>query len=524
MRQAEVACPMGRLCYRMLEPIGGAPGRDATSVLLYHCATRQAVITLICRVPGGNLFCMERHSDMAQNDESGLISSTFEEMARRLRACELELAQQNAALAAEVAERKRVEDALHQSEHDVRTILDAVEIGILVIDAHRHTIVDANPVATRIAGVEREEMLGSLCHRFVCPALEGECPVSDLGQTVDHAERTVMCADGSQIPIIKTVVPVTLGGRACFLESFVDITERKRIDGLLRKTYDELELTIRQRTAELAQANRELAGEIAERQRAEEILREYATRLEQNNQGLQQFAYVASHDLQEPLRKIQAFGDRLRDRCAPALGEQGLDYLGRMQNAASRMQALINGLLTYSRVTTNARPYTPVDMNRIAQEVLADLETRIAEVEATIEIGDLPVIEADPLQMRQLLQNLISNALKFHQENVPPVVKISAERLESHQPQDDPEAAWYQIDVADNGIGFDEKYLDRIFQMFQRLHGRGTYEGAGIGLAVCKKITDRHGGNITATSTPGKGATFSVTLPVHQVTDGRIVE
>ena len=470
---------------------------------------------------------MEQHAEMAQNDESGLIPSAFNEITGRLCACEQALAEQNAALAAEVAERKRVETALRQSEYDVRTILDAVEAGVLVVDAHRHTIIDANPAATRITGVEKAEMLGSVCHRFVCPALEGQCPVSDLGQTVDHAERTVMRPDGSGRPVIKTVVPVILSGRECFIESFVDITERKRAEELLRKAYDELELTIRQRTAELAQANRELAGEIAERQRAEEVLREYTARLEQNNTELQQFAYVASHDLQEPLRKIQAFGDRLHDRCAPALSEQGLDYLARMQNAASRMQALIDGLLTYSRVTTNARPFMPVDMNRIAREVLSDLETRIAEVRGTIGIGDLPVIEADPLQMRQLLQNLLSNALKFHQENVPPVVKINAERLNGHESPGEPVDSvitWYRVDVTDNGIGFDEKYLDRVFQMFQRLHGRGSYEGAGIGLAVCKKIMDRHGGNITATSTPGEGATFSVTLPTRQATDGRIVE
>jgi PAS domain S-box-containing protein len=264
-----------------------------------------------------------------------------------------------------------------------------------------------------------------------------------------------------------------------------------------------------------------VAGQIAfaiERKRAEDELRASAARLVQSNRELQDFASVASHDLQEPLRKIQAFGDRLKTKCAAELSDEGRDYLGRMQNAAGRMQALINDLLTFSRVTTKTRPFTPVDLGQVAHEVLADLEVRLAEVGGRVEIADLPTVDADPLQMRQLFQNLIGNALKFRRPEEPPVVRVSAELVPSSEARSAltvPAAEACRISVADNGIGFDEKYLDRIFTVFQRLHGRDTYEGNGVGLAVCRRIAERHGGSITAESVPGRGATFIVTLPVR---------
>jgi light-regulated signal transduction histidine kinase (bacteriophytochrome) len=252
---------------------------------------------------------------------------------------------------------------------------------------------------------------------------------------------------------------------------------------------------------------------------AEQALKNYAAKLERSNRELQDFAYVASHDLQEPLRKIKAFGDRLKARCTGALDERGLDYLDRMQSAAQRMQNLINALLAYSRVTTQAQPFVPVDLAQVTQEVLLDLEMRVEQTGGRVETGDLPTLEADPIQMRQLLQNLIGNALKFHRQDETPVVKVYA-RSPDNQIRE-PFGATHddemcQIVVQDNGIGFDEKYLDRIFQVFQRLHGRGEYEGTGIGLATCRKIVERHGGHITATSTPGQGATFFVTLPIKQ--------
>ena len=241
--------------------------------------------------------------------------------------------------------------------------------------------------------------------------------------------------------------------------------------------------------------------------------------LARSNAELQQFASVASHDLQEPLRKIQAFGNRLKEKCGDVLSEQGRDYIERMQNAAGRMQTLIDDLLTLSRITTRAQPFVEVNLDKVTREVLSDLEVRIHQTNGHVEVGKLPAIEAEPVQMRQLLQNLISNALKFGREEEPPVVKIYSQLIMSQQRSPDEEASItesYQIIVEDNGIGFDEKYLDRIFNVFQRLHTRSEYEGTGMGLAICRKIAERHGGSITAESTPGRGAKFIVTLPTKQ--------
>ena len=238
--------------------------------------------------------------------------------------------------------------------------------------------------------------------------------------------------------------------------------------------------------------------------------------LARSNAELQQFAYIASHDLQEPLRKIQAFGNQLKERSGEALSDQGRDYLERMQNASQRMQNLINDLLTLSRLTTKAQPFVPVNLTQVAQEVLSDLEFRIQQTNGRVFVGELPTIDAEPLQMRQLLQNLISNALKFHRFEEAPVVKIYNYFIMSQEqrPVETPVADFCQIFIEDNGIGFDEKYLDRIFNVFQRLHSRSEYEGTGMGLAICRKIVERHAGSITAKSTRGEGATFIVTLPI----------
>jgi light-regulated signal transduction histidine kinase (bacteriophytochrome) len=248
--------------------------------------------------------------------------------------------------------------------------------------------------------------------------------------------------------------------------------------------------------------------DITQRKRAEITLLEQADKLSRSNAELEQFAYVASHDLQEPLRKIQAFGDRLKTKYEAALGAEGLDYLTRMQNAAARMQILIQDLLSLSRVASHAKPFTSVDLGEVIHTVVADLEMRIQDAKGRVEIGALPAIWGDRGQMAQLFQNLIGNGLKFRKPGESPVVKIES------QPQMLANgAAGWQISVEDNGIGFDEKYRDRIFQIFQRLHGRNEYEGTGIGLAICRKIVDRHGGSVTANSSPGAGATFVITLP-----------
>lgn len=272
--------------------------------------------------------------------------------------------------------------------------------------------------------------------------------------------------------------------------------ERRRSEESLREAHGLLERRVEERTLELSVAN--------------ERLQRFTTELERSNRELQDFAFIASHDLQEPLRKIQAFGDRLRSKHGSVLGPEALDYLDRMQRAAQRMHTLINDLLTFSRVTSRGQPFVSVDLNEVARDVLSDLEVRVQQTGGAVDLGLLPVVEADPTQMRQLLQNLIANGLKFHKAGSPPTVRV---RGVVHQDGGVPQA---RLTVEDNGIGFDPKYLDRLFTPFQRLHGRTEYEGTGMGLAVCRRIVERHGGSVTAESSPGQGARFLITLPVRQ--------
>ncbi|MDZ7261449.1 MAG: cache domain-containing protein [candidate division KSB1 bacterium] len=313
-------------------------------------------------------------------------------------------------------------------------------------------------------------------------------------------------------------VPLKHGDQITGVLSFAEISRARKFD-----EHDIWLATLFANQAAIAIENARLyqqaQQEITERVRAETALKTYAARLEQSNRQLQDFAYIASHDLQEPLRKVQAFGDRLRAKYGEVLGEQGQDYLGRMQNATQRMQNLIDGLLMYSRVTTRAQPFVRVNLAQVVQEVLSDLETRIEQTGGRVEVGALPTIEADPMQMHQLLQNLISNALKFHRQEVAPVVKV----YEQVTDQASANGVCHLL-VEDNGIGFEEKYVERIFGLFQRLHGRDQYEGTGIGLAICRKIVERHGGSLTAKSTPGQGSTFIITLPVKQKKEERKVK
>lgn len=235
-------------------------------------------------------------------------------------------------------------------------------------------------------------------------------------------------------------------------------------------------------------------------------LKEYATKLEQSNQDLLDFSFVASHDLQEPLRKIRTFADRLKSGEKERISDRGMDFLDKMEKSASRMQALLSDLRKYSRSQiTSSEPMTQVDLKECALEAVADLKEMCDRMEGTVEIGEFPPFQANGVQMRELFQNLICNALKYCGPERPHVKVYSG--------CSGPDGS-LEIYVQDNGIGFDECYLDRIFKPFQRLHGKDSpYDGAGMGLTICRKIVERHNGTITATSDPGKGSTFIVRLP-----------
>jgi light-regulated signal transduction histidine kinase (bacteriophytochrome) len=268
-------------------------------------------------------------------------------------------------------------------------------------------------------------------------------------------------------------------------------------------------------SADLIDRIGELENAIKQLQFEKRELHEFAAGLEQHNRDLQDFVYITAHDLQEPLGLIQAFGERLRSRYGDTLSEHGSLYLQRIESTAARMQSLIQGLLLYSRVTTESHSFVSTDLGEIVREVLTDLEARIEHSGARIEVGELPVIESDPVQMRQLFQNLIGNALKFSRKGRTSMVRLSSELLPPATDGRD----YCRITVQDNGIGFDTKYQHRIFSIFQRLHKRTDYEGTGIGLTICKMIVERHAGKIEARGEPGTGATFIIKMPCRQTVE-----
>lgn len=267
-----------------------------------------------------------------------------------------------------------------------------------------------------------------------------------------------------------------------------------------RELYDQIE-----------QTNRDLELKVIERT---ETLSRYANELERSNRELEDFAFVASHDLQEPLRKIRAFGDRLSSRFGDILGEQGNDYVKRMHAASQRMSRLIDDLLSYSRVTTRQRTFEQVDLNNIISQVKEDLEIAIEEKSAIITKEPIPIIQGDGSQLGQVFSNLISNSLKFVKQNTQPDIVIACagfcDLSSAH-------GEWIRITLTDNGIGFEPQYSERIFNLFQRLHGRDEYTGTGIGLALCRKIVEQHGGTIKAESKPDMGTTFIIDLPLNPI-------
>ena len=246
--------------------------------------------------------------------------------------------------------------------------------------------------------------------------------------------------------------------------------------------------------------------DMTQRKKDAEQLKSYAIELQRNNKELEDFAFIASHDLQEPLRKITTFGDRLIEKTVD-LDEHSRDYIERMGKSARRMKRFIEDLLLYSKVTTKQKPFELVDLEKKVKTVCEEMDHIIHSTHAVVNISNLPTIEGDNNQIHQLIVNLIFNSLKYKSEGKPPIINIFGKKKENN---------YWEISIQDNGIGFDEKYADRIFKPFQRLHGRSKYEGSGLGLTICKKIVERHNGTISALSKPGVGTTFILTLPEKQ--------
>jgi two-component system sensor kinase FixL len=342
----------------------------------------------------------------------------------------------------------------------------------LVLSDPKGKIVAVNKALTKLLGYQEAELIGFSVERLFAEKgyLNELLMKIEKKEPVTGHDLTMLSKTCSEIPVI--------------FSASVILDDNKEVAGVIG-----------------------LATDITERKLAETKLNQALESLRQSNESLDQFAHIASHDLQEPLRKISTYADRLKSKYSCALEEQGRGYLDRLQHATIRMQTLIEDLLTYSRITTIKVPTAPVDISKIVEEVLSDLEVRIEKTSAKVQVSPLPTLVADSTQMRQLFQNLIGNALKFHRSEVPPVVKVFELK--------EVPVGFIAFVIEDNGIGIDKLHFDKIFGVFQRLHGKDEYEGSGIGLAVCKKIAERHGGCIRVESEIGKGTKFIVLLSLN---------
>jgi len=448
---------VGEKCYRVYEGrekmCEGCPVEKAFKDGKSHTSERRTVIS-------GEVAFWENTANPIR-DASGEIVSCLE-------------------ITRDITERKLMEEALRDSEEKLRKMFESVTDGISVIDL-KGSITEVNQRAVEMHGFSsKDELLGKNAFELVAPRdhekIAAEMKKAIKREAIGRVEYTLLKADGSEFPaeLSTSALKDASDNVVGHITIVRDVTERKRAE-------EEREVLLQ----DITKSNRKLEGA---------------------NKELQDFVYVASHDLREPLRKISSFGTLLQDSLEGKLDEDQQENLGFMIDGSRRMQEMIDALLTYSRLTTKAKPPQQVFLNEVIAELKKlELATLLDETRGTIHIPEpLPPVQADPFQMTQLFQNLIGNGLKFHEEGIPPEIIIRAHGVENKM---------IQIEVEDNGIGIDEKYHEQLFVMFKRLHSRAQYEGTGIGLAICKKIVERHGGNIGIKSTPGKGSTFWFTLP-----------
>jgi len=370
-------------------------------------------------------------------------------------------------------ERNLANEKVRVSETRFRAIMDNAGEAIITID--KLGLVETfNPAAEKMFGYRASEVIGKNIKLLM--------PEPYRSEHDGHMERYLETRSSKVLGLIREAEGLRKDGSKFDLElSATNMTIEDKIQfiGVVR--------------------------DITERKSAEEKLRNYAVELKRSNEELQDFAAIASHDLQEPLRKIIAFGDRLQ-AMVPDLCQQGNDYLERMQKAAQRMQRLIDDLLLYSRVTTKAQPFNAVDLKNLVAQVVEDLEVPLKNTGRRIYVNDLPTLVGDVFQMRQLFQNILSNSLKYHRKGIPPVIHVNCSPGENGD---------WKITIEDNGIGFDMKYVEKIFKPFELLHTREEFEGTGMGLAICKKIVHRHGGEIKVKSEISMGSTFTLIFPRH---------
>ncbi|MCX9009758.1 MAG: PAS domain S-box protein, partial [Candidatus Methanoperedens sp.] len=378
----------------------------------------------------------------------------------------------------DITGRKRIEDRLRL----FRNLINKSNDAIFVDDPGTGRILDANDKACSSLGYTREELLNMR-------VFDIEATIPDHFSWKEHVKEVRRKGyliiegqnrrkDGTIFPVEVNVSYITIGEKSYTVAVARDITERKRAEEALRRARDELEIRVQERTAELARSNAEL----------------------------EQFAYVASHDLQEPLRMISGFTQLLDKRYKGRLDKDADDFIVYIVDGAKRMQRIIEDLLAYSRVGTRGKSFETTDLEAVFNQALDNLKVAIEENDAAVTHDPLPTVMVDPTQMVQLFQNLIGNAIKFRKKEEPPRIHVSAERRGNE----------WLFSVRDNGIGISPEFQSRLFHVFQREHTESEYPGTGIGLAICKKIVERHGGRIWAESVQGEGSTFYFTIPAKR--------
>jgi len=395
---------------------------------------------------------------------------------------------------------------IFNSQLHAMLVLEPVRLGNTITD---FTIVAINDRMARLLCARMPVLVGQRL-RELFPAIASDSLMDQLIKIVEedahiqfeHCYKTGGKQRWLELSGVKLDEGIALTGK--------DVTEKKSAEQRLRRHMNQLirahvnkllEQHVQERTLELQRANIQLAN---------------------SNDELQQFASIASHDLKEPLRKIYMFSNLLKENHLHE-NTAALQYLDRIIRSSERMMQLVNDLLSFSHLAAEGT-YQMVDLNDILNEVLADLELCIQEKKATLEMDELPVAEVVPGQMRQVFQNILGNALKFSRPSVPAFISISADRVlapDANSPVDE-HGPYCRISIRDNGIGFDEAFLPKIFTIFQRLHSRKEYDGTGIGLAICKKIVEKHGGIITAKSRENEGATFIIVIPLRQNRDRQL--
>jgi two-component system sensor kinase FixL len=377
----------------------------------------------------------------------------------------VELTIANERLTDEVNQREQIEQTLREHKQRLDTILSTLLTGVVIVDSETHEILDVNPLAAKKIGLPIEQIKGKVCHKFICPAEEGKCPISDLEQTIDKSERVLLRSDGEEVPILKTVTKAFWQGREYLVESFVDITERKQ---------------------------------------AEEHRNHLLMKLENANKELNKLMYIMSHDLKTPLRGISMLANWISKDYANEFSDEGQGQMNLLLRRVDRIYNLLDGILQYSQVMRMDEQKTHVDVDELVRDII-DMLGAPGNITITIE-NKLPVIECEETKITRVFQNLLNNAVKY-MDKPHGVVKIGCVE----------EDGYWKFSIADNGPGIEEKYFDKIFQMFQTLSPRDEFESTGVGLTVVKKVVELYGGQLWVESEVGEGSTFLFTLPIREM-------